>query len=154
MLGVEEMELHSEDVKEAIIKRLLEIAPDVEVYKEAVSNPKYPHFFVHQINVTDEEERKDYHLLSYSMDIRYRIVSDPSTDLRLNQNLSDMGLKLLTNFNIIDFNNGEIRCSDKSIEIQDGVLHFFTNIRIMSKLINTNEKNIKLNHLSTEVKIG
>lgn len=146
MLGVKEMELHSEDVKEAIIKRLLEIAPDVEVYKEATTNVKYPHFFVHQINVTDEEERKDYHLLSYSMDIRYRTVSDPSTDLRLNQNLAEMGMKLLVNFNTIDFEDSKIRCKDKSIENQDGVLHFFTTLQILAKL-DKNEENIKQNKL-------
>ena len=146
MLGVKEMELHSEDVKEAIIKRLLEIAPDVEVYKEATTNVKYPHFFVHQINVTDEEERKDYHLLSYSMDIRYRTVSDPSTDLRLNQNLAEMGMKLLVNFNTIDFEDSKIRCKDKSVENQDGVLHFFTTLQILAKL-DKNEENIKQNKL-------
>lgn len=146
MLGVKEMELHSEDVKEAIIKRLLEIAPDVEVYKEATTNVKYPHFFVHQINITDEEERKDYHLLSYSMDIRYRTVSDPSTDLRLNQNLAEMGMKLLVNFNTIDFEDSKIRCKDKSIENQDGVLHFFTTLQILAKL-DKNEENIKQNKL-------
>lgn len=140
------MELHSEDVKEAIIKRLLEIAPDVEVYKEATTKVKYPHFFVHQINITDEEERKDYHLLSYSMDIRYRTVSDPSTDLRLNQNLAEMGMKLLVNFNTIDFEDSKIRCKDKSVENQDGVLHFFTTLQILAKL-DKNEENIKQNKL-------
>lgn len=146
------MELHSEDVKESIIKRLLEIAPDVEVYKEAVTNPKYPHFFIHQINVNDEEERKDYHLLTYSMDIRYRTVSDPSTDLKLNQNLSDMGLKLLTNFNIIDFDESKIRCEDKSIEVQDGILHFFTILSTLVKLDKNEENKNKFNSL--EVNIG
>ena len=153
MLGVKEMELHSEDVKEAIIKRLLEIAPDVEVYKEAVTNPKYPHFFVHQINVTDEEERKDYHLLLYSMDIRYRTVSDPSTDLRLNQNLAEMGMKLLTNFNIIDFDESKIKCEDKSLEIEEGVLHFFTTLTVKVKL-DRNEEHIKLNKMLMGVQIG
>lgn len=153
MLGVKEMELHSEDVKEAIIKRLLEIAPDVEVYKEATTNVKYPHFFVHQINITDEEERKDYHLLSYSMDIRYRTVSDPSTDLRLNQNLAEMGMKLLVNFNTIDFEDSKIKCKDKSVENQDGVLHFFTTLQILAKL-DKNEEHIKQNKLSMGVKIG
>lgn len=151
MLGVKEMELHSEDIKESITKRLLEIAPDVQVYKEAVTNPKYPHFFIHQISVSDEEERKDYHLLTYSMDIRYRTVSDPSTDLKLNQNLSSMGLKLLTNFNIIDFNESKIRCNDKSIEVQDGVLHFFTSLTTLVKL-NKGEEINKQNSL--EVNIG
>ena len=150
MLGVKEMELHSEDVKEAIIKRLLEIAPDVQVYKEAVTNPKYPHFFVHQINVTDEEERKDHHIIKYMMDIRYRTTSDPSTDLRLNQNLAEMAMRLLVNFNIIDFDDSKIKCNDKSVENEDGVLHFFTTLRVLAKL-DKNEEHIKQNTMEVAV---
>lgn len=142
-------ELNSEDIKEAIVKTLLMIAPNVQVYKEAVSNPIYPHFFVHQISVMDESSGL-YHTLSYSMDIRYRTTSDPSTDLRLQKNLDEMSLLLLTNFNIIDFDGGKIRCSDKTTEKEDGVLHFFTTLKTMVRL-EKKEKNIK--QMKLEVKI-
>lgn len=148
------MELNSEDVKESISKTLLNIFPNANVYKEASSSPKYPNFFIRQINVSDREERRNYHILTYNMDIRYRTTSDPSTDLKLEQNLDDVGLKLLANFNTIDFDDSKIKCLDKSIEKQDGVLHFFTNFEIMVKLCNIDEEIIKQNNLALEVKYG
>ena len=68
------MLIDSEDVKQAITQRLLELFPEIAVYKEAKTNIVYPHFFVYQIEISDEEERKDYHILSYSMEVRYRVV--------------------------------------------------------------------------------
>lgn len=143
--------IDSEDVKQAIVERLLEIFPNVAVYKEAKANVVYPHFFVYQINVKDEEERKDYHLLTYSMEVRYRVASDPSTDLKLEQNLDNAGLKLFQSFNIIDFEESKVRCEEKSTEKIDGVLHFFFTIKILAKFV-SGEETIKQNKLSLEVK--
>ena len=144
------MLIDSEDVKQAIVERLLKLFPNVAVYKEAKTNIVYPHFFVYQITLSSEEERKDYHLLSYSMEIRYRVASDSSTDLKLEQNLDNMGLKLLQDFNIIDFEEEKIRCKDKRYEKVDGVLHFFFTIDILTKYV-SGEETIKQNKLSVEV---
>ena len=140
------IELTGENVKQAIVQQLLKTFPGVKVYKEAITNPLYPHFFVYQISVSDTEERKNYHLMSYSMEIRYRITSDPSTDLKLEQNLDDMGMKLLQNFNIIDFDSEKIRVKEKNTEKVDGVLHFTFVIDILGKVIQ-NEESEKLNKL-------
>lgn len=147
-------ELKSEDVKQAIVQRLLEIAPNVSVYKEAKTTPGYPHFFVYQITLTDTEERKNYHLMSYSMAIRYRVASDPSTDLKLEQNLDNMSLKLMQGFNIIEFGENKIRCTDKSAEKVDGVLHFFCTLNTLVKAVSDeeNNKNNKFDKLKIEVK--
>ena len=126
------MLIDSEDVKQAIVQRLLEIFPNVAVYKEVKTNVVYPHFFVYQITVRDEEERKNYHLLHYLMDVRYRVASDPSTDLKLEQNLDNIGFKLLQNFNIINFESRKVKCVDKYYEKQEGVLHFFFTIDILA----------------------
>lgn len=144
------MLIDSEDVKQAIVQKLLEMFPDIAVYKEAKTSVVYPHFFVYQINVTCNEERKNYFLLSYSMEVRYRVASDSSTDLKLEQNLDNMGLKLFQGFNIIDFEDEKIRCKDKSIEKVDGVLHFFFTVDILAKLV-SDEETIKQNKLYVEV---
>ena len=144
-------ELKSEDVKQAIVQQLLKIAPDVAVYKEAKTNPDYPHFFVYQITLSDSEERKNYHLMTYSMTIRYRVASDPSTDLKLEQNLDSMSLKLMQGFNIINFGDGKIRCTDKSAEKVDGVLHFFCTLNTLVKAV-PDEETVKQNKLQVEVK--
>ena len=147
------MLIDSEDVKQAIVQKLLELFPDIAVYKEAKTNIVYPHFFVYQITLSIEEERKDYYLLSYSMEIRYRVASDSSTDLKLEQNLDNMGLKLLQGFNIIDFEEEKIRCKDKRYEKVDGVLHFFFTVDILAKFV-SGEETIKQNKLSVEVKVN
>ncbi len=146
-------ELKSEDVKQAIVQQLLKIAPDVAVYKEAKTSPEYPHFFVYQINLTDVEERKKYHILSYSMTIRYRVASDPSTDLKLEQDLDSMSLKLMKGFNVINFGDSKIRCTEKSAEKVEGVLHFFCNLDVFV-IDSPFEKFIKQNKLNIEVNVN
>lgn len=145
------MIISSEIVKQSIIKRLIELFPNAKVYKESISTPSYPHFFVTQLTLSDEEERKNYHLMDYSMIIRYRVASDPTIDLKLNSDLDNVGMKLLQGFNIIDCEDSKIRFSDKSTEKVDGVLFFNCNVRIMAKVIDDSE-HIKLKKM--EVKIN
>lgn len=147
------LEIDSEDIKQCIVEQLLKIAPDVTVYKEAKSKLQYPHFFIYQVDVIDEEERKNVHFITYSIDVRYRVVDDPSTDLKLQQNLDSMTLTLLSKFNIINFEDSKVRCLDKNCEKVDGVLHFFFNIKVMVKDISEEEKP-KLDKLDLEVIIN
>lgn len=142
--------IDSEDIKQAIIENLLILFPGVAVYKEAKTAPEYPHFFVYQINFTDDEERKDFHLLNFYIDVRYRVASDPSTDLKLQQNLDNIGLKLTQGFNWIDFEDEKVFCKDKKIEKEDGVLHFFFTIQILAKLVEDNDA-IKMNKMDVEI---
>lgn len=144
--------IESEDVKQAIVERLLEVFPDVAVYKEANTNVTYPHFFVDQMNVVDVGERKDYHLLYYYMEIRYRNVADPSTDLSLRNHLDEIGLKLLQNFNIINLEDEKVRCTDKSYEKNEGVLQFYVTIQIMAKELSSDEYE-KQNTLDIEIEL-
>lgn len=144
------MLIDSEDVKQAIAQRLLNLFPNITVYKEAKTNVLYPHFFIYQISIVDTEERKDYHILSYSMEIRYRVTSDPSTNLKLQQNIDEMSLKLLQNFNIIDFENEKIRVKNKTTEKVDGVLHFTFTIDILAKIV-SDEETIKQNKMEVVI---
>jgi hypothetical protein len=141
----------SELIKQSIISELLRMFPEVSVYKEAKTSLSYPHFFIYQISLSDEQERKNYHILTYSMDLRYRVASDPSTDLKLQQNIDSVALKLLNSFNIISCRNEFIRCENKSIEKENGVLHFMFDIRIMVKNV-SDEENNKFDKLKVEVK--
>lgn len=144
--------LESEDVKQAIVERLLEVFPDVRVYKEASSVVEYPHFFVYQIILLDDEDRKDVHILDYSMEIRYRVASDPTVDLTLERDLDNMGLKLLQYFNIIDFEGEKVRCTEKSITKSDGILHFFFTIRIMVKKV-SDSREVTQNTLDVQIEL-
>lgn len=144
------IELTGESVKQAIIEQLIRIFPDVTPYKESITKINYPHFFVYQISVADSEERKNYHLMSYAMEVRYRIKPDPSTDSTLELNLDDMGMKLLRNFNVISFGDEKIRVKEKNVEKVDGVLHFTFNIDILAKEI-SDEKSVKQNKMEVVI---
>lgn len=145
--------IEGEDVKQAVVERLLEVFPNITVYKEASSTPEYPHFFVYQIIILDDEERKDYHILNYSMEVRYRVKSDPSTDLTLERDLDNIGLKLLQSFNIIDLEDEKVRCFDKTISKEDGVLHFLFTIRIMAKKV-SEESSVKQQKLNLQMDLN
>ena len=147
------MIIDTEDIKQAVVERLLDIYPDITVYKEAKTNVIYPHFFVYQITLAGNKERKNHHILSYSMEIRYRVANDPSTDLKLEQNLDAMGFNLIQKFDIIDFEQSKIKCKDRHYEKVDGVLHFFFNVDIMVKDV-SDEETIKQNKLGLEVEIN
>ena len=135
--------LEGEDVKQAVVERLLEVFPNVAVYKEAVTNVAYPHFFVNQVTLIDLEERKNVHLLHYSIEIRYRITPDSSTDLTLQRDLDNIGLKLLQSFDIIDLEDEKVRCTDKSIEKNDGVLFFYFGVQIMARKVVTDNSELQ-----------
>lgn len=146
------MLIDGEDVKQAVVQRLLELFPDIAVYKEAKTSVAYPHFFVRQISVRCTEERNNYFLLSYSMQVRYRVAGDSSTDLNLERSLDNMSLKLMQGFDVIDFERSKIRCKDKSVEKVDGVLHLLFNVDIMAKLV-SDEGAVKQNKLVMGVKL-
>ena len=144
--------LEGEDVKQAIVERLLVLFPGVSVYKESSSKVSYPHFFVYQITVIDQEERKDVHLLDYYMEIRYRVNNDPSTNLALERDLDNIGLKLLQGFDIIDLESEKVRCIEKSTSKTDGILHFFFTIRLMVK--NVPDDGIKQQKLGIQMELS
>lgn len=145
--------LEGEDVKQAVVETLLSTFPGIPVYKESSSNVVYPHFFVYQIIVLDQEERKNVHLLDYYMEIRYRVKSDPSTDLTLERDLDNIGLKLLQSFDIIDLEGEKVRCIEKSTSKTDGILHFFFTIRMMVKKV-SNEEDVKQQKLGIQMELS
>lgn len=145
------MELKSEDLKNAIAAKLLQIIPDCTVYKTEETKLKYPHFFIQQISVSDDEWRRGRHLLDYSFDLRYRIISDPSMDKTIGQKLDAMGMKLLASLKIIDCGDDKIRLIDRHYEKTDGVLHFFANAKVQTLLINKSETTPKQQKLGVEI---
>lgn len=139
--------LREEEIKNAIVARLMEMAPNCEVYKEATTVPVFPHFFVHLLEMSDEEDRRGIHLLNYSFDLRYRVKSDPSTDLKLEQDLDAMALKVLAGLNVIPCGERKIRVEGKRYEKVDGVLHLFCSVTMMVVLPDDDSETVKQNKL-------
>ena len=142
--------VNCEEIKNAIAARLLQGFPGTSVYKEAVTTPNYPHFFIHLISGSDNEERKNHHILNHSFDLRYRVASDPSTDLKLEQKLDAVARKLFAGLNIIDCNDVKIRIENKHYEKTDGVLHFFCEVNMKALLEEEPQEKFK----DLEVDIG
>lgn len=147
------MLIDSEDVKQAIIQRLLEIFPSTSVYKEAKSNVSYPHFFVYQRNLTDKEERKGCHIITYKIDVIYRVAGDSSTDLKLQQNLDNVIFKLTQKFNIIDFEESKIKCTNKTFDKSDGELHFLFDVVIMAYDTSYNDDDYKMGKFNLSMRL-
>lgn len=146
--------LGEEEIKNAIANKLLEIAPECAIYKEAVSVPLYPHFFVTVISLSDTEDRRKRHILSYQLNVRYRVKRDPSTDLKLEQHLDAMALRLMVGLNVIDCDAMKVKCLNKHSEKVDGVLHFFTTIDVQTMLKDTEEETIKQDKLDVKIELG
>lgn len=138
-------------IKNLIGAKLLELFPDVTVYKEAVTNPVYPHFFIYQVEMSCEKERKNRFILDYIYNIRYRVASDPTTDLKLQQKLDTVSIILLENFDYLKTNDVLCYCVDNNVEKNEGVLFFNTTIRIMVK--KKLKEEIKQNKLDFEVRL-
>lgn len=149
-------ELMGNDIKEAVASRLMDIYPNVTVYQEAMNtSPVFPHFFVRQIGIADEEERSGVHLLSYDMEVRYREASDYTTVKSLAQKLDKVSLRLLANFNIIDFDDDKIKAYNKRVEKVDGVLYFFCSFDVMARAVAENgSADAKQGKLTLEVDVN
>lgn len=138
-------------IKNSISNKLLELFPDVTVYKEAVTNPVYPHFFIYQVEMSCEKERKNRFILDCTYNVRYRVASDPTTDLKLQQKLDAVSIILLENFDCLKTNDVLSYCVDNNVEKDEGVLFFNTTIRIMVK--KKLKEEIKQNKLDFEVRL-
>lgn len=140
-------------IKNSVAKELINEFPGVTVYKEAMTNPVYPHFFVNQVALIGSEERKGRYDLTYSMNVRYHSASDPSTDLRLEQNFDAVSLKFMEVFSMIDIGGMPVRCADKETEKVDGVLHLNFNINLQAREYTTEEP-VKQNELTVNTEVG
>lgn len=136
-----------ETIKSATSIKLGEIFKDVTRYKESVTNVKYPHFFINQVNLDITPAGKNRMKLDYLMNIRYRVASDISLVTNLQQQLDEIGLKLCSELTELDLEL-PTKTKNRTYEKDDGVLQFFFNITVFA--IPENEegnkfKNYKLN---------
>ncbi|MDR2560073.1 MAG: hypothetical protein LBC86_11125 [Oscillospiraceae bacterium] len=123
-------EIVGESVKSALGQQIMRVFPGVTWYKEQITNLRFPHFFVLQLALQSDEERKGYWWMQYLVNIRYRHVSDPTTMSTIQEALDGVALKMLTEFNTIMWDNIPVRIINPRYEKIDGVLQYFCNIRV------------------------
>lgn len=119
-----------ESVKSAVGAALAERFPGVPWYREAVSRPGYPHFFVQVINAAVERDTPGRWWLDYLVNIRYRAAGEPRADKGVSEALDEMGIALLECTETVTIGGRPCRTRDARLEKADGVLQFFLSLRL------------------------
>lgn len=119
-------------------------------YKENISKPTYPNFFIGQVNLMNTPKGRNRMQLDYLMTIQYRVAENTETITNLQQQLDNIGLKLcaeLTELNL----ELPTKTSNRHYEKVDGVLHFFFNITVFAVPELDEEPKLKEYKLNEEV---
>ena len=109
-------------------------------YKENVTNPTYPSFWIVQVDlsmtpagltnrnkITDTVTQRIQ--LDYLMNIQYRVAENTESITNLQQQLDNIGLKLITEFNDLDLEL-PTKVYNKTYEKVDGVGQFTFNVTV------------------------
>ena len=124
--------IYGETIKTAFAQRLTELYPTIAIYKEKEDNEDstFPNFYILQLTINSQEDRKDHYFQEYYMTIRYREVADVAIEEKIEQKLDRMSNSLITNLVDIPVNGKPIKLRNCRTEKIDGVLHFFANVRV------------------------
>lgn len=147
------MDINYDTVLNAIYKQLQKLYPEYTVYKNLISNPEYPNFFINQISVIPIPDTKNFWWLDYLFAIEYRHAEDLTIAMNLEEKLDEVGFNL--NENLWYLEDIKTWIKDPSINKGEGVLSFTFNVRIrvrkeeLEKLMRTLTINDKENQ--TEV---
>lgn len=128
-------ELVGNSVSSGLVIALGQAFPGVTRYRETVPVQflQYPHFFVHNLTVSTQTERRNFWLVDYLATIRYHVAADPSSVVgSLQQQLDDIGIRMLSELENITWDGMPVRITQPRVEKVDGVLHWFGNISVMA----------------------
>lgn len=122
------MDINYDTVLNAIYKQLQKLYPEYTVYKNLISNPEYPNFFINQISVIPIPDTKNFWWLDYLFAIEYRHAEDLTIAMNLEETLDGVGFNL--NENLWYLEDIKTWIKDPSINKGEGVLSFTFNVRI------------------------
>lgn len=123
--------IYGETIKTAFAQRLSELFPNVAIFKEEEDQTStFPNFFILQLTLSSEEDRKDHYWLTYYVTIRYREAADINTVSKLEQKLDKMAAEMTINLVDIPINGRPHKLRNCNCEKVDGVLHFFANVTL------------------------
>lgn len=111
-------------------------------YKENVTKPSYPSFWIIEVNLaikntnTDNKSVLNKQInrvqLDYLMNIQYRVAENTESITNLQQQLDSVGLQLMANFNELDLEL-PVKVYNKNFEKADGVGQFTFNVSVFAK---------------------
>ena len=146
------VELTGESIKTGLRIELLKLFTGATVYTEQIGDSVavYPHFFVNQLTLSAQEDRRDHWFLQYLINLRYRVAAEPFLDRNLNQKLDAVGLQLLE-IKWITIGPYRERLLNPRCEKVDGVLHFFTNFNVQAT--KEEEEGVKQEKLTKNIQL-
>ena len=144
--------LAGETIKNAIARELNRIFPDIAVYKEEQSTPyDFPNFYILQLSLNSQEDRKDHYFQTFLYEIRYRQIADVELEPRIEQKLDNVGLQLTTELVRVSINNRPYRILQANYEKVDKVGHFTFQVRVQVEKEKVEE--VKMLQVDTNVNI-
>ena len=129
------MEISPTSLTSALVSQLKSLFPDISIYRESVPAQLllYPHFFVQQLALNAQPERRHYLRLNYSATIQYHHSPDSSTSFTgLQEHLDTVALALLSELDRIYWDGFPVSIATPRVEKIDGVLHWFGNISVLA----------------------
>ena len=119
-----------ESVKSAISIKLGEIfGKDTIRYKEKITNMSYPNFFIYLVKPSIKPNTINRWHIDYLVNIKYRVAEDTTNIKNLEQQLDDIGFRLMTEFTEINLGH-PVFIKDARCEKADGILEFFCNLTV------------------------
>lgn len=145
-------EIIGETIKSATSIKLGQIFDNPKRYKENITKPTYPSFWIIQVNleVTPAGVGTGRIQLDYLMNIQYRVAENTENITNLRQQLDFVGLKLNTEFNELDLEL-PTKVKNKSYEIVDGIGQFTFNITVFAVPKTEEKEKFKDYELNEEV---
>ena len=128
-MELDNIEITGDTVKSAVGKQIKKIFPDAIWYKDSITNPKYPNFYVNQVQLLASPDRRNRWFLQYLFSVEYRINKDPSSEANINTKLDDVGLKLL--YGMDNLEEIKARTSNQRLEKTEGLLAFIFNVNLL-----------------------
>lgn len=145
-------EIVGETIKSATSIKLGQIFDNPKRYKENVTKPTYPSFWIIQVNlaVTPAGIGTGRIRLDYLINIQYRVAENTENITNLRQQLDAVGLKLNAEFNYLDLEL-PTKVTNKNYEIVDGVGQFTFNISVFAIPETEDEPKLESYKLNEEV---
>lgn len=120
-------------IKTGVIQRLKANFPEYNVYKEAITKPVFPSFFIDIINKTIQRDSKDRYFYTETVNIKIRLGSDPTLINNINEQLDELLFKTQMILQEIYIDGLAVFADLMSGEKSDGVGEIITNYRMRIK---------------------
>ena len=128
------MKLQGETIKNAIATELNRLFPNISVYKEEQTNPyNFPNFFILQLSMNSQEDRKDHYFETYLYEIRYRQIADVELEPKIEQKLDNVGNTLINEFKSVIFDSRPYKIRQANYEKVDKVGHFTFQVTVQTE---------------------